>query len=64
MTDNKDDHSSREGWYLPQMGRARGHIAMHDRVRNQGRGLRPLSTPIVGHVRAGARALLLEAITR
>ena len=33
-------------------------------MRQQGRGLRPLSTPTVGHGRAEARALLLEEITR
>ena len=53
-----------KGRYLPQMGMTRGLIAMLERVRNQGIGLRPLSTPIVGHGRAKARALLLEVITR
>ena len=64
MADNKDNHISREGWYLSQIGRARGLIVALEIVRNQERGLRPLSTPIVGHGRAEVRALLLEAITR
>ena len=46
------------------MGKARGLIAMLNRVRHKGRDLRPLSAPIVGHSKAEARALLLEAITR
>ena len=70
MADNKDNCSGREGWYLPHMGRARGlidtleRVRHQERVRQQGRNLRPLSTPIVGHGRAEARALLLETITR
>ena len=68
MADNK--HEYREGGYLPQMRRARGLIAVlesvrqQERMRQQGKGLRPLSSPIVGHSRAEAMAPLLETITR
>ena len=64
MADNTDNDSSEGSWYLPQMGRARGIIDAFERVRNQGRGLRPNSSPMVGCGRARARALLLEVITR
>ena len=58
MDDSND--KCRERWYaqLPQMGRARGLIAPLESVRQQGRGLRPLSTPVVGCGRAKFQALI------
>ena len=49
---------------LPQMGRARGLIAVLESVRQQGRGLGPLSTPVVGHGRAKYETLLLAGMKR